>query len=198
MIQTYEELKAAIKNWLHRDDLDARIPEFISLGESAINRMLRVREMETKSTVTFSTVTAPLPAGYMEMIAFSDDLGVPLVAVSADELNSNIVGKPHYYRVSSVIEFDRTPDTEYTFNLRYYKRLDIENEVNAVLLNHPDIYLYAALLSAEPYLKNDQRITTWKGLLDGLITDAHWQAQRNKNTLKTDVSVIGSFNITTG
>ena len=49
-IGTYDELKTAVANWLDRDDLTDRIPEFISLAEARFNRVLRLRSMETKQT----------------------------------------------------------------------------------------------------------------------------------------------------
>lgn len=41
-ITTYTELKTAVANWLYRDDLTARVPEFIALAESEIRRRARV------------------------------------------------------------------------------------------------------------------------------------------------------------
>ena len=49
-INTYSTLQTAVANWLDRDDLTARIPEFIALAETRINRALRIRAMETVST----------------------------------------------------------------------------------------------------------------------------------------------------
>ena len=41
-IGTYAELKTAVANWLDRDDLTDRIPEFIALAEAKMNRNLRI------------------------------------------------------------------------------------------------------------------------------------------------------------
>ena len=40
-ITTYTELKAAIADWLLRDDLTSVIPTFISLAESQFQREIR-------------------------------------------------------------------------------------------------------------------------------------------------------------
>jgi hypothetical protein len=45
-ITTYAELQAAAANWLVRGDLTARIPEFITLAEARLNRVLRARMAE--------------------------------------------------------------------------------------------------------------------------------------------------------
>jgi hypothetical protein len=38
-INNYTELVAAIAEWLARDDLTARIPDFVTLAEAKINRV---------------------------------------------------------------------------------------------------------------------------------------------------------------
>lgn len=43
------ELVTAIANWLERDDLTARIPEFITLAEDRIAKDLRIRAMEVQA-----------------------------------------------------------------------------------------------------------------------------------------------------
>jgi len=45
-IGNYSELNTAVANWLNRDDLTDRIPEFIVLAEARFNRVLRIRAME--------------------------------------------------------------------------------------------------------------------------------------------------------
>src|SRR6185437_6669469 len=70
-ITTYAELLAAAANWLVRGDLTARIPEFITLAETRLNRVLRARlaESEAPLTATAGSRTIPLPAGFAEPLA---------------------------------------------------------------------------------------------------------------------------------
>ena len=44
----YEELKAAVADWLGRDDLSPRIPDFIALAEKRMARELRPRALERR------------------------------------------------------------------------------------------------------------------------------------------------------
>ena len=53
----YSELKTAVANWLKRDDLTARIPEFISMMEDRVNKKLRVRAMEASATIALMATT---------------------------------------------------------------------------------------------------------------------------------------------
>src|SRR5262245_35637917 len=48
-IQNYNDLRVATANWLARDDLASRIPEFVALAEAACNREVRVRAMEQRA-----------------------------------------------------------------------------------------------------------------------------------------------------
>jgi hypothetical protein len=74
-------------------------------------------------------------------------------------------GKPRFYTiVGNQFEFIPTPDAEYFAELTYYAKippLSDSNTSNWLLAYAPDLYLYGALIEAEPYLKNDERIGVW-------------------------------------
>jgi hypothetical protein len=197
-ISTYSELSTALANWLHRADMTSRIPEFIAMGESYLNRKLRGKEMEASSTVTPSTSVryVALPTGYMELLAFTDDYGEPITAVSAEELERLAYGigtaRPYYYRISSRIDFEAIADTTYSFTMRYLKRLDLATDLtNSVLTNHPDCYLYASLMQASPYLK-DGETSNWKQLMDDAVKAANSQSTRSNHLLRTELSASTS------
>jgi hypothetical protein len=51
---------------------------------------------------------------------------------------------------------------------------------NWLVENHPDVYLYATLMEAAPYLKADPRIEVWKGFLEEALEGIHqdeWDRQ---------------------
>ena len=69
-IGTYSELQTAVANWLDRDDLTDRIPEFIALAEAKMNRVLRISLMENVSTaltMVSGTRDYSLPTGFTGM-----------------------------------------------------------------------------------------------------------------------------------
>lgn len=205
-ISTYAELRTAVANWLERDDLIDRIPEFITLGENILNRRLRTREMEASVTVTPSKTLryVALPAGYMELVSFTDDLGEPLTPVDAETLEGIAYGssaqRPTYYRVSSRIDFDAIADATYNFTFKYRKRLNIATDLtNSVLTNNNDCYLYSALLQSAPFIMDDARIDVWRALLEVAVKDTNNQENRSMTLLRTDLPSRGSaFNISTG
>src|SRR6266487_2180870 len=65
-ISSYSELKTALANWLARNDLTSRIPEFIALFESSAGRRLATRRQEVSTSVTNTAGTAPLPSDFAE------------------------------------------------------------------------------------------------------------------------------------
>lgn len=203
-ISNYSELSTALTNWLHRAGLNSRIPEFIAIGESYLNRKLRVKEMEISATVTPSTSVryVALPTGYMELLAFTDNYGDPLTALDAESLERAAYGigaqRPDFYHISSRIDFEAVADTTYNFTLRYLKRLDLATDLtNSVLINHPDCYLYASLMQSAPHIKDDARIATWKAMMDDAIKAANSQSIRNNQLLRTEFTG-SSFNISRG
>ena len=57
-IGTFAELKTAIANFLARDDLTDRIPEFISLAEARMGRELGTRSQTKRATATLTASDA--------------------------------------------------------------------------------------------------------------------------------------------
>ena len=177
-ISNYSELQTAVANWLDRDDLTDRIPECIAMAEAKMNRNLRISLMENVSTaitMTGGTREYSLPSGYSGMIEFhlTTDPVTPLSYLSPEMMNrvwaGSTKGKPQAYTIFSndgtrKIKFGPSPDSAYTTSMLYYKKipnLSASNTTEAMLTENPDIYVYGALLEAEPFLMNDQRVQLW-------------------------------------
>lgn len=184
-ISNYTELQTAVASWLARDDLTARIPEFITLAEAKLNRELRCRQMETRvsDTTTASDDFLDLPTGFQTMrrIRLSGVTGKPrLVFLSGTQIeeyrygHGNAEGQPLYWSiVGDEIELLPTPDDEYAVEMIYRKYMDLATDsTNWLLTLAPDAYLYGALLESAPYINEDARIATWglglKVAIDGL------------------------------
>ena len=157
-IGTYAELQTAVANWLDRDDLADRIPEFIALAEARMNRVFRLRLMEAKYTA--STVAAQrnyaLPAGYLQM----RNLQINTTPITPCQY----VTPEIYTIIVNEIQLGPIPASEQTIEMLFYKKitaLSVSNTTEAMLTDNPDIYLYGALLEAEPFLMNDERLGVW-------------------------------------
>jgi len=176
MIADYDELKAAVADFLNREDLTAVIPTFIRLAESRIDRDLRHWRQEKRSAATLDSQYSTLPSDFMQPIRLQildtptgevKPLSMPqMLQMRADR--SDRVGRPEYYAMTSgSIELFPTPDAEYNASMVYYGRipaLSVSNTTNWLLTEAPDAYLYGALVHAAPYLKDDTRLTVWESL----------------------------------
>lgn len=62
-----------------------------------------------------------------------------------------------------------TPSATVPIEVAFYQLaqpLDDSNQTNWLTENAPDVLLYATLLEATPFLKNDERIATWQAMYD--------------------------------
>lgn len=205
-ISNYTELKAAVESWTHRGDLTAVVPDFVSMGEAYLNRVINAPEMEENATVTTSTSDrfASLPTGCKQVKSLADSNGElmrPALAgyVQAESIGASS-GLPRFYAVTDRFEFDRVSDQVYSLSCIYTKKLDIETDTtNWLLTDHPDCYLYAALMQATPYIKNDSRVSLIKGLLDDAIHAVN-SRPKTRPALRVDAALVsdGVFDIVSG
>lgn len=223
MSLTYAQLQTQVANYLKRDDLTSDVPSFITMGENELNRRLELLQMEeltsfslagAANTVAFSAISSTCVAvlqlwkvvnGVVEELVFLD----PLQFIQQQEVATN-TGQPNYWTVQggTVIYFDRTADQAYTIYARIRKKFAIASDyaTNYVALNHEEAYLFASLVQAEPFLKNDKRIGTWRTLLEAVLiqlNEADMKARGNRSAVLIPdaggyVGARDVFNINTG
>jgi len=174
---TFTELKDAVADWLDRSDLTDRIPDFITLAEARLNRDLRIRPMEVRSSMetTSGQRYFNLPGGYLQMrnMQMNTNPITPLEYITPEMLDrlygSDTTGKPRAYTlIGDEIQLAPIPDSDYTVEMAFYEKFTplgdgtsgtVTN--NWLTLNAPDVLLYGSLLEAEPFIKNDERIGLW-------------------------------------
>lgn len=167
-LSNWAELVASIGAWLNRDDLNDMAPDFIRLVEAELNRKLRLADMEVTTTLTVDAERIDLPTDFRKARAFYLDtdprakLEQVSLAVLRVKYAQQITGQPEVFAISgSEIVFGPAPDAEYDGLFTYYTvipPLTSEDDVNWLLADHPDIYLFGALAMAEFYGWNDERI----------------------------------------
>ena len=192
-ITTFSELKTAVANWLDRSDLTDRIPEFIALAEARHRRDFKIRRMETRVTANTIADTEfyTLPDNYVAMrnIQLNTDPKTALEYLTPEQMDrvrgGSTTGKPKAYSIiGNTFQLRPIPESVYEIEMLYYKYftgLSDSNTTNDMLTYHPDAYLYAVLLEAEPYLQNDKRVQLWvgayelakKGIIDSNERDRH-------------------------
>ena len=182
---TFTELKDAVADWLDRSDLTARIPDFITLAEARLNRDLRIRPMEVRSSMetTSGQRYFNLPGGYLQMrnMQMNTNPITPLEYITPEMLDrlygSDTTGKPKAYTlIGDEIQLAPIPDSDYTVEMAFYEKFTALGDgtsgtvtSNWLTTNAPDVLLYGALLEAEPFIKNDERIGLWLNAYNGAV-----------------------------
>jgi hypothetical protein len=184
-IATFEQLVTAVGDWLDRDDLADRAGTFVQFAEARLNRLLDDPEMDTVWETTAAGDYTPLPDDFGEMISISTGDG-PLLASGAVEFagfDSSITGTPrHYAIVDRSISFWPGNATA-AIRMVYRRRLPAlgtDNQTNWLLTLAPDAYLYGALVQAEGFLAEDDRVAGWKSMFDEAISELRQDGDRRK------------------
>jgi hypothetical protein len=128
-------------------------------------------------SVTPSTNWVTLPGDYNEAIRVTyGDLPLDFTAESASSSAMESVDSLNRYSIAGNRLWLLTNLDGSKFTLHYFadiEPLSDSNTSNWLLEDAPDIYLYASLLEAEPFIKNDERIAVWSQALETAIKDLH-------------------------
>lgn len=188
-ITTYDELKAAIADFLNRDDLVSVIPTFISLAEAQMQREVRHYKMMQRATAPIDSRYTAVPGNWLETIRFHvvGDQSYRIENTSMDDIlqlrtANPTAGRPtHYSHIGDQLEVYPTPDGTYTSELLYYEKipaLSDSNTTNWLLQDAPDAYLYGSLLQSAPYLREDTRSQVWTPLYAGAVASLNNQSEK--------------------
>lgn len=200
-ITTNAELVTAVGDYLARSDLTSYIPDFIIGGESRFTYgsgvpgdpfycpPLRIRAMETASDVTVTSGSGSLPTGFLQArrVYWSGSPNIKVEQVSPEDYYSKWYGSttsspPSVY----IIEDDSIivgPKASGTLKVLHYKKFDpiaTAAPVTWLLTNHPHVYVYAALMEAAPFIRNDPRIPLWASMLRSAVQGLNHADQRDR------------------
>lgn len=180
-IDTYANLQTAIANWSGRSDLTSRAPEFISICEAKINRLLATRDMETtNSSFSITGETVAVPTGFKEVREFylNSSPRQPISLMPGPSMTGifkSDTGQPRYYEViGGNFRFAPIPDATYSATITYSQTISAlsgSNTTNWLLTAYPDIYLYGSLLELGNFMMNDQMVQKYQALFNGAVEE---------------------------
>ena len=184
-ITTYSELKAAIADWSHRDDLNALLDTFIDLVEAEFWNKLRIRDMEGRSTATTSGRYLALPTDFIELrrlrlISGANNYDLQARTPFALDIDESS-GIPGSFAITSQIEFDKTPSSTFTVEMQYWKKLNAlssDNTSNSILTKYPQLYLYGSLYHMYTYTEQLEQAAIHKGLFETMMQEINSQYKK--------------------
>lgn len=198
-ITTYAELVTALdgaSGYLHRTDLTAKIPDFIRLAESKINRKLRLllQEQESTLTATIGSRLMAVPTRFGTPIALWLETYQPreemiYVNPEALEVTQSAAASDYYTVDGSNIATENPADIAYTYTLRYLTTFDLATTLtNTVLTDYPDVYIYGALAESVSWTQQFDLLAVWQGKFDAAIKEAisDTNATKSKAMLRTE------------
>lgn len=191
-LANYSDLQTAVADWLARSDLTSKIPDFIALAESRINRELRVREMITRATGSISAQTLTVPADFVEVASFVLDTATdrPLEYRPFEDSQHRVAGQTSgqplwFSTLGGSFHLFPAPGGTYDYTLDYYARvpaLSTTATTNWLLTKAPDLYLFASLKEARSYLLEEDAAAVYDGRYRMALDSMHAAEARSKRT----------------
>jgi len=176
---TYDNIAASIADWLNRSDLTGQIPDFITLASNEAQRKLDVpiTKQIINQTVTSSQATAKkfyVPFGSNAIISITDSKGRSLNPVSFKEYQvyTQEAGDACVYAsAGGEIYIGPPPAENDVFTIQYF-----DGDAPWVFFYQgqeicpiPEPILMGSLMYAYMYLKDDNRVSLYKGKFDEAI-----------------------------
>ncbi len=192
-ISTRATLRTALQNFF--DDstelTSGILDEHIDLGESEINRRLRIREQETSADVTISDTTAPseasLPTGWIgqRRLYLNTDPIRRLTFVTPDDFWTrnavNQTGNPEVYTIEGgSFVFAPTPTSTVTGKSLHWARANLNTSAHSLFINNPDLYLAAAAVWTAEYLENSAKQSKAQAKMDDIIDQLAISNERDR------------------
>ena len=187
-LANYTDLKQAIENWSHRNDISSYLDDFIDIAESEIFKSIRIRDMQKRATATLDTDRfLALPDNFIEMRSLKLINGgttYDCTSVSPDSLElSNSSGIPLHFTVTDELVFDRTPSGTFTLEMQYWQTvtaLSDSNTTNAILTRFPNIYLWGSLWALSKWSEDYQKADVYYRDMQIAIQEANQMDARGR------------------
>jgi hypothetical protein len=182
----YNTLIEDIRSELNRSDESTinNIPKFIFNAHHKICRECKNIGFEQYVTSAFipGVAVIPKPGRWRRTITFNfgtgDDSNTrkPILLQTYEYLtkywpNRLTQGEPKFYADYGFYNFlvAPTPDSNYPFEIAFLEipqPLTEQNQTNWLTNFAPDVLFYGSLLQSAPFLKDDDRINTWRAFYD--------------------------------
>lgn len=188
---TFASLQTDLRRYLERGFTAAsdqlvyeQLPRLINLAERRIARELKIQGLinVVTATMTVGQAVYAKPDRWRDTVSFNIGTGAgnntytQIFPRSYEYVREYWPDRTQTDQPLFYADYDYehwivspTPDAAYPFEVLVYQLLpllDDANQTNWLTEYAPQVLLYAALLEATPFLKNDERIPTWQQMYD--------------------------------
>ncbi|WP_175658200.1 phage adaptor protein [Burkholderia vietnamiensis] len=185
----YDDFQASVAAYLQRANLTAQIPLFIQLAEARLGNTIKTLPQQVGLPYLLvpargtNQITLPSDFGALIRCTYNN---MPMTFISPEQLDLAKCYDNNYQFtiIGNTLYLQTYIDGTSQLAMYYYQSfqgLSESNESNWLLEDYPNIYLYATLLEASPYLIDDERIQVWAGMLTEAVQEAK-DAARIANT----------------
>ena len=202
MAQTYSEFKAFVADYIWRQndtDLANNLDNIIRMANSELNRKLDIQRREVSTTIAPETEDFVLPADFYQILSLTDKSPSssvsktnPFHATSKSQIeqyraySNSLYTLPYYYtqrRADGATLYLVGPfssENPGSFDLTYRTAVPdyLAENTSWVEDEYLDLYLYTILKHVGIFLREDERVASYAGLMldaleSALVEDKH-------------------------
>lgn len=167
----YGALKALVKRYIHRGDLEDEMDAFQEFTVEAVMTRATLIVLEKRGNLTFATTPQPLPADWFRFkaVRFSGRGGPrPLTPMTKPQLDKyifeNKTSEPVGYAIDAGLDLGGFEDAVIDFT--YYASpvvLVADEDTNALLTKHPSLYLQGMMTAAHHLAQDTESMRVAEG-----------------------------------
>lgn len=193
--ETYDQLIAAINDWMDRSDLTGSAPTMIALCEARLRRELKPLSLEVSTGVTVTNGVGALPGDYDHMRSVTYN-GIPIDEVSPEigrQFGTGSTPRGYSLEAGSLRTWPAITGSVTILYQTGVPPLSAANQTSVVLEEHPDVYFFGSMMFAEGYLENDSRAAMFKAMWDEAIDSVkafYRRQRRDRPRLRNPIGAV--------
>lgn len=186
----YSELITSIGDWLDRDDLAGKVPEFIALAEDKIRTRVEPYFLETTTTLTTDATTgvAALPSDFKQIkrVLYDGEAVYQRGTTAISDVTDDTT-RPYAFTLEQGA-LRVWPAAAHSIQVLYQPllpRLTNGNPTNNLLDLFPSLYFFGAMVFALGYLEDDERAAAFNIAFESALVEAadYYKAQRQSGPM---------------
>lgn len=172
-IATYAELRTSVARWTVRSDLASRMDDIVALAEADIRQDVRCQAMETLATGALTGETLAWPTRFLAARRLKVGNYVQTYVTPAEYADYDQAGtvKPVFTTIGQSLYILNGASGD-AYSLIYwagFAPFADDADTNWLLLNAPDVYLWACCLKVAILLKDDSSAARWGPLYQAAV-----------------------------